>query len=93
MTDSKLVRMANDIANFFQAYPADQAATGIHDHVTAFWTPKMRVTLRDLAHTETSGLHPLVVAAMLEPTPAHSPVEKEAAGPAAVGEIGASDAG
>lgn len=93
MSDAKLARMANDIASFFQAYPREEAITGIHDHIKAFWTPKMRRALADAAAGDEPGLHPLVVAAMTEASGAPSPAAKEAAGPAEVGEIGASDAG
>lgn len=93
MTNTKLVRMANDIASFFQAYPPEEAAAGIHDHIRSFWTPKMRETLRTAAADGTPGMHPLVVHAMTELPHARNPADKEAAGPAELGEIGASDAG
>ena len=44
-TDDKLVRMANQIACFFQSYPDDEAMAGIQKHIVAFWTPKMRRAL------------------------------------------------
>ena len=93
MSHPKLSRMANQIAAFFQAYPAPEATAGIHDHLVAFWTPKMRAQLAEHLATGTTDLHPLVVAALQPRTGAHSPAEKEAAGPSQVGEIGASDAG
>ncbi len=93
MSDSKLTRMANEIAKFFASYPHDQAVAGIHDHLKAFWTPKMRASLRAMALTEASAMHPLVVEAATHAGHAHTPADKEAAGPAVVGEIGASDAG
>ena len=43
--NEKLVRMANQIAAFFRSYPQDEAVAGIHKHVTAFWTPRMREQL------------------------------------------------
>ena len=92
-TDAKLARMANEIAKFFQSYPHDQAVRGVHDHIKAFWTPKMRDTLRSLAQVAEAGLHPLVIEAATHSTAAKNPAGKEAAGPAEVGEIGASDAG
>jgi formate dehydrogenase subunit delta len=91
--DDKLGRMANQIADFFKSYPDDQAVAGIHDHIVAFWTPKMRDKLEHQIAEGAAGLSPLVVAAMSARGGARSPVEKEAAGPAQVGEIGASDAG
>jgi formate dehydrogenase subunit delta len=93
MSDNKLARMANDIASFFQSYPHEQAVAGIHDHIKAFWTPKMRTTLGNAVAAGATGLNPLVVEAMTRAPQARNPAEKEAAGPAVVGEIGASDAG
>lgn len=91
--DDKLVRMANQIADFFKAYPEDQAVAGIHDHIVAFWTPKMRERLDVQIAQGAPGVSPLVVAATEARSVATSPAQKEAAGPGAVGEIGASDAG
>ncbi|WP_131114563.1 formate dehydrogenase subunit delta [Lichenihabitans psoromatis] len=90
-SDDKLIRMANQIANYFHSYPDNQAMTGIHDHVVSFWTPKMRLKLGEAL--DAPSLDPLVRAAFRHPVEAPNPAEKEAAGPAAVGEIGASDAG
>jgi formate dehydrogenase subunit delta len=93
MSNQKLARMANDIAAFFQAYPHDEAVAGIHDHIRAFWTPKMRAALQELVPIGGPGLNPLVVEAITSEPHARTPADKEAAGPATVGEIGASDAG
>ena len=93
MSDAKLARMANNIASFFQAYPPEQAIAGIHDHILAFWTPKMRAALTKAVASGGSEFHALVVQAVTQTSHAHNPAEKEAAGPALVGEIGASDAG
>ena len=93
MSNDKLARMANDIANFFQSYPSEEAVTGIHDHIKAFWTPKMRTALTTAIEAGQPGLNPLVVAALTRSSQAPSPAAKEAAGPTEVGEIGASDAG
>ncbi len=93
MSDQKLARMANDIADFFQAYPHDEAVAGIHDHIASFWTPKMRASLANMVTAGAAGLNPLVGEAMLGRLRTHTPADKEAAGPATVGEIGASDAG
>lgn len=93
MSDGKLARMANDIAKFFEVYPHDQAVAGVQHHIAAFWTPKMRATLLGIATHGGEGLHPLVAEAALGNTKASTPAGKEAAGPAEVGGIGASDAG
>ena len=46
-----LVRMANDIGNFFRAEPVrDDAVAGIANHIAKFWTQRMRSKLT--AHGE-----------------------------------------
>jgi formate dehydrogenase subunit delta len=92
MSTDKLARMANQIASFFRSYPEDQAITGIHDHLVAFWTPAMRLALLEVTRRESHGLDPLVAKAMLTFQAGKSPIEKEVAGPEMVGELG-SDAG
>ncbi|PZU90852.1 MAG: formate dehydrogenase [Chelatococcus sp.] len=39
---AKLKRMATGIAAFFKAYPDDQAAASIADHINQFWNRRMR---------------------------------------------------
>jgi formate dehydrogenase subunit delta len=58
-----LVRMANQIADFFQAYPRDEAVVGIAGHIRDFWTYRMREKLA--AHIDAGGarLKPLVIEA------------------------------
>ena len=92
-TGAKLARMANQIATFFRSYPDEEAIAGIHEHIVAFWSPRMRQDL--VAHAEGAppDLDPLVAAALHSMGSGRSPAFKEAAGPARVGEIGASDAG
>ncbi|HVB89683.1 MAG TPA: formate dehydrogenase subunit delta [Beijerinckiaceae bacterium] len=89
----KLIHMANQIADFFRPYPHAEAVAGVHDHIRAFWTPPMRADL--LAHCEAGDpkVDVLVSKAMLDMPTAVSPADKEAAGPAEVGEIGSVDAG
>ena len=41
-TIAKLRRMAGQIADFFKAYPEDQAAASVADHINQFWTARMR---------------------------------------------------
>ncbi|MEH3146046.1 MAG: formate dehydrogenase subunit delta [Methylobacterium frigidaeris] len=90
--NQKLVRMANQIATFFRSYPEEEAVAGIHKHITAFWTPKMRDRLvAHCAHGD-HGLDPLALTA-LEVTPkARSPIREATTDPHAIG-MGASDAG
>jgi formate dehydrogenase subunit delta len=37
----KLVRMANQIGDYFKAMPENEAASGAADHLRRYWTPKM----------------------------------------------------
>ncbi len=90
---AKLDHMANQIAAFFRSYPEDEAVAGIHEHIGSFWTPGMRRDLLARAGSGSARLDPLVVSALQAVSVRSSPVRKEAAGPAEVGEIGASDAG
>lgn len=80
MSTEKLVRMANQIASFFQSYPEDQAVRGIHDHLVAFWTPAMRAALLAKVHQGGQGLDPLVTKALLAFPDGKSPIEKNVAG-------------
>ena len=72
MQGDDLVRMANQIAQFFSAYPQEDAIEGIRDHLQKFWPPSMRKELLAIAGglvpTEVE-LHPLVLrtAAHLRP--------------------------
>ncbi|MCJ2010296.1 formate dehydrogenase subunit delta [Methylobacterium sp. E-041] len=92
-SDEKLVRMANQIASFFRSYPDDEAVTGIHKHVVAFWTPKMLASLEACLPAMGERVDPLVVRAMREGrTEAESPVRSATRDPQKLGE-GASDAG
>lgn len=43
-----LVRMANDIGNYFRAQPnREDAIAGIANHIKSFWTKRMRTKLFD----------------------------------------------
>ena len=88
----KLVMMANQIAQFFKSYPHDQAVAGIAHHIEAYWTVKMRNTFND-SMVDEKGLDPLVLEALSPEVAARDPIEKAAAGPGKVGELGAVDAG
>lgn len=92
--DAKLDGKANQIAAFFRPYPADEAAAGVRSHIEAFWTPAMRRTLEARAAAGGAGLDPIVMAALRgEAAGAEAPGRSETAGPAAAGQIGASDGG
>jgi len=57
--EDKLVRMANQIGQFFQSQPHDEAVAGIVDHLRSFWTPKMRRQIADHVAAGGAGLEPL----------------------------------
>ena len=62
--EDKLVRMANQIAQFFRSQPHDEAVAGIEDHLRSFWTPKMRRQIADHAAAGGAGLDPLTLEAV-----------------------------
>ncbi|MBV8247887.1 MAG: formate dehydrogenase subunit delta [Comamonas sp.] len=46
MDADNLIRMANRIAEFFEAMPErDEALHGIAEHIRKFWEPRMRAQL------------------------------------------------
>lgn len=99
-TPDKLVRMANQMADFFQSYPHQDAIQGIADHIAAFWTNGMREGLKDRIAQSADGVHALVTEAGHLPSAAdpkaapvgESPIIKEVSGPNSLGQM-ASDAG
>jgi formate dehydrogenase subunit delta len=63
METRDMMRMANQIADFFKAYGETEALEGIAEHINKFWEPRMR---RDFfVHLDKGGegLDPLVVKA------------------------------
>ena len=54
-----LVRMANQIGDFFRVQPEEQAVAGTADHIRRFWDPRMRAKMAEhLAHGG-AGLNPI----------------------------------
>ena len=53
MTPDTLVRMANQIADFFKAQPGDDAVAGASEHIRRFWDPRMRREI--IAHLQKGG--------------------------------------
>lgn len=88
----KLVRMANQIATFFRSYPEDEAVAGIHKHIVAFWTPRMREQLAAYCGEADHGLDPLALTALHITPKAKSPIRDAVTDPHEQG-LGASDAG
>lgn len=60
----ELIRMANQIAAFFEAYPRSEALNGIATHIRNFWTPRMRQQITEYIDAGAEGLSPLVTAAL-----------------------------
>jgi formate dehydrogenase subunit delta len=79
MDTHNLVNMANQIGQFFSAYPdQNEAIEGIANHIRKFWEPRMRMKLfQAMDQGQTGDLSALVTKALhqhraqLEPTPAH----------------------
>ncbi|GHD99036.1 hypothetical protein U879_03280 [Defluviimonas sp. 20V17] len=63
MSPDKMIRMANQIATFFHSKPHDEGVSGVANHISDFWDPRMRSQL--FAHVEAGGegLDPLVLEA------------------------------
>ena len=73
MNDQDLVRMANQIADYYRPYPEDEAVAGIAVHIRSFWDPRMRDGLSRHVAAGGEGLSPLALKAtrsLLEPQPA-----------------------
>ncbi len=62
--DAELVRMANQIADFFQVYPHEEAVAGVAGHIRDFWTYRMREELSAHIASGGAGLKPLAIEAM-----------------------------
>lgn len=61
MSPEKMIRMANQIAMFFETKPHAEGVTGVAAHINDFWEPRMRRQLLDHLATGGEGLRPLVV--------------------------------
>jgi formate dehydrogenase subunit delta len=58
-----LIRMANQIADFFRIQPEQEAVAGTADHIKKFWDPRMRKMMAEhLAHGG-AGLSPIALQA------------------------------
>ena len=63
----KIVRMANDIAQFYKSDPdRDHAVAGMVSHISRFWARRMREKLVQHAKEADSGLSDFSVAAALK---------------------------
>jgi formate dehydrogenase subunit delta len=59
MKTKDMVRMANQIADFFRAYPEEQAVAETAKHLKSFWEPRMRKMLIEHMATGGAGLNDL----------------------------------
>ncbi len=67
MNIDHLVRMANDIGNFFKAEPDHaQAVEGVATHIRRFWDPRMRKEILAYAEGGGAGMMDLVREAVLK---------------------------
>ena len=65
MEIERLVKMANDIARFFEAEPDHaEAVSGVAGHLTRFWDPRMRREIAAHAAAGGAGLSPLALEAV-----------------------------
>jgi formate dehydrogenase subunit delta len=60
----KLVRMANQIGDYFRTLPEAEAIDGAADHLKRFWTPKMRSEIVAFAAAGGAGLNPIAAGAV-----------------------------
>jgi len=56
MDDRDLVRMANQIAAFFDAYPVEVAVKETAGHMRNFWEPRMRTQYVAYVRNGSTGL-------------------------------------
>jgi formate dehydrogenase subunit delta len=61
MENRDMIRMANQIAAYFEAYPRTEALDGIAHHIRNFWTVGMRKQLTDYIGDGAEGLSRLQV--------------------------------
>lgn len=64
MNDANLVRMANQIADFYTPYTEAEAVEGVAVHIRKFWDPSMRDRLIALSKRPDAGLRPTIAAAI-----------------------------
>lgn len=68
MQHDNLVRMANQIAKFFENQGAERAVPQIASHIQQFWDPRMRRQILEHVGAGGAGLEPLAMAAMARVT-------------------------
>ena len=63
MENRDMLRMANQIADFFRSYPHDDAVKEAATHLNNYWDPRMRKHLFDYLAKGGEGLDPLIIEA------------------------------
>lgn len=63
MNIEHLVHMANQIADFFKAYPEAEAIADVENHIRQFWDPRMRAQLSKHLDAGGAGLDAITLAA------------------------------
>jgi formate dehydrogenase subunit delta len=62
----KLVHMANQIGQYFEAMPDSEAVNGAAEHLRLYWTPKMVGEIIAYANAGHSGLNAVAGRAVAE---------------------------
>jgi formate dehydrogenase subunit delta len=60
MQSQDMVRMANQMADFFKSYGEKEAVEGIAEHINKFWDPRMRRDFFVMLDSGGAGLSDLV---------------------------------
>jgi formate dehydrogenase subunit delta len=59
--EENMLHKANGIADFFAAYPHEEAVAGIAAHLRMYWVPRMRAQIIEYVRVHGGkGLHELV---------------------------------
>ena len=64
MKSADLVRMANQITDYYEVYPKAEALDGIAKHIHNTWEPRMRNAMKVILENGGEGLKPLCIEAM-----------------------------
>jgi formate dehydrogenase subunit delta len=64
MKNADLIRMANQITDYFDVYPKSEALDGIAKHIHNSWEPRMRNAMKAIMEAGGEGLKPLFNEAM-----------------------------
>jgi formate dehydrogenase subunit delta len=63
METRDMLRMANQIADFFKGYPREDAVKEAATHLNNYWDPRMRKHFFDYLARGGEGLDPLIIEA------------------------------